>query len=354
MFVRRISAFTRLSAAALVLGATLAGCGNNDDDQASADGTATDKPLSMTIGTQALTVQTYFPQLAEALGYFDDENLDVEVIIGESTAASTQALLGGSMDAYFGGPEPLAANEQGASVRFVAAASEGSLWNLVTTKDIKSVKDLAGKTVAVSAVQSISALTVREALLANGVDPKTVKFLAAGGTGKRFAAIQAGQAAASPLGIPVNYQAVETGKFNDLGNFNDLGTPLFTGVIVSVTDEWAKAHKEEMNRFLRAYQRTVDAMYDPDMTDEITKIISAGIKVDEKYVRRAIEEIYLAGHPTATPKDLQIDVEALQRAADSFVEFGALKKKADASESVDMSYVEAAQDSLREDPPSER
>jgi ABC-type nitrate/sulfonate/bicarbonate transport system substrate-binding protein len=51
------------------------------------------------------------------------------------------------------------------------------------------------------------------------------------------------------------------------------------------------------------------------------------------------------------PKDCKVDPAALQTAADAFVEFGALKKKIDASTAIDNSYLEDAQQSLRSDPP---
>jgi ABC-type nitrate/sulfonate/bicarbonate transport system substrate-binding protein len=221
----------------------------------------------------------------------------------------------------------------------------------VAAKDITDIKQLEGQTIGVSALQSISTVTTRQALAANGVDPKKLKFIIAGGTSKRFAALQANRVKAVPLGIPVNYQATETEGFKDFGNTNDIGAPPVAGAVVTVSKKWADSHKEEMRRFLRAYQRTVDALYDPSKKDQIVKIVSEGVKVDPKYMERAVDDIFLSGKSEMMPKDAHIDPAALKTAADAFLEFGALKKKTDGSEALDMSYLKDAQKSLQDNPP---
>lgn len=333
-------------ATALALATGTAACGGGDS------GGGADGELTLNMGVQSLVIQTYYPQLAEALGYFDDEKLRVNITVGESTANSVQGLIGGSINLYNGGPEGLSANEQGADVRFIAAGSNRSIWNVVAAKDVTDIKQLNGANIGVSALQSISTVTTRQALQAQGVDPNGLKFIVAGGTSKRFSALQAGRVKAVPLGIPVNYQASETAGFKDFGNTNDLGAPPVAGAVLTVSKKWADSHREELRRFLRAYQRTVDALYDPAMKDRIVKIVSDGIKVDQQYVARAIDEIFLKGDGSAMPKDAHLDPVAVQTAADAFLSFGALKKKVDASTAIDHSYLEDAQKSLVDNPPA--
>jgi NitT/TauT family transport system substrate-binding protein len=340
-----------VSVALLLVGTSACGGSSSTESSSSGSSAAADKQLTLNMGVQSLVIQTYYPQLAEALGYFKDENLKVNVTVGESTANSVQGLIGGSIDLYNGGPEGLSANEQGADLRFIAAGSNTSIWNLVAAKGITDIKQLQGAAIGVSALQSISTVTTRQALAANGVDPKSLKFIVAGGSSKRFAALQAGQVKAVPLGIPVNYQASESEGFKDFGNTNDLGAPPLSGAVITVSKKWADGHKEELRRFLRAYQRTIDALYDPAMKDKIADIVATGIKVDKPYVERAIDEIFLSGKSKSMPKDAKVDPAALQTAADAFVEFGALKKKIDASTTIDNSYLEDAQNSLKTDPP---
>ncbi|MGH3745929.1 MAG: ABC transporter substrate-binding protein, partial [Micromonosporaceae bacterium] len=245
------------------------------------------------------------------------------------------------------------ANEQGADLRFVVAAANRSIWNVVAAPGTKSIKDLEGKSIGVSAIQSISTATTRQALAAHGVNVKKLKYIVAGGTSKRFAALEADRIAAAPLGIPVNYQASESSGLVDLGNTNDLGAPVLVAACVTVSDKWATSHEEELKRFLRGYQRAVNALYDPKMTDKIVQIAGKRLQIEPQYVKRAIQELFFDKETAGDlmPKDARIDRAGLVTAMEAFMEYGALKKKVDPSSVVDESYLDAAQKSLKEDPP---
>ncbi|NMH97324.1 ABC transporter substrate-binding protein [Pseudonocardia acidicola] len=344
----RLRRTTAVITGLLIATATLVGCGSGGSANSSGR-------LTMNVGVQSLVLQTYYPQLAKALGYFDDEKLDVNITVGESTANSVQGLLGGSIDAYLGGPEGLTATEQGADLKFVAAAANRSIWNVVASPGVTSFQNLAGKDIGVSALQSISTVTMRQALKANGVDVNRLNYIVTGGTAKRFAALQANRVAAVPLGLPINYQAADSGGFVDLGNTNDIGAPPLVAAVVTVKQSWAQSHKEELRRFLRAYQRVINALYDPAMTQRLVDLTSKGLQVEPRYMERAIKELFLEGPSVgqSMPKDAHIDAAALQTSADAFLEFGGLKQKMDPSGLIDMSYLEDAQRSLATNPPAQ-
>jgi NitT/TauT family transport system substrate-binding protein len=318
------------------------GCG--DDGGSSGGGTQ-----ELTIAVQSKILQTYYPQLAEKLGYLKAEGIKVRVIESQNPSGSIQALAGGSLDMFLGGPEALPAAAKGADMRFVAAGSNRSIWDIVTTKDVSDLKDLEGKEFGVSATTSISTATSKQALKAQGVDPDSLKYVVAGGTGNRYTALESGQIAAAPLGIPVNYQAVDSGKLKDFGvTDSDLGAPPIAAVVLTVSKRWADDNHEVLVSFLRAYQKVIDALYDPKQTDKIVDAASADIKVEPKYMRRAVETLFLEekGDSPVLPRDGHIDVEALQNAADAFTELGVLPSKVDVTKYVDMSYLEEAQKSL--------
>lgn len=332
---------------AIVAAVALTACGSGSEGE--------DGRLSLNIGVQSLVLQTYYPQLADSLGYFDDENLDVTITVGESTANSVQGLLGGSIDAYLGGPEGIVATRQGADLTFVAAGANRSIWNIVARPGTTSLDQLAGQPIGVSAEQSISTVTMRQALEANGVDGESLDYIVAGGTAKRFAALQAGQVAAVPLGVPVNYQAAETEGFADLGNTNEVGAPPIVAAVVTVEGGWAEENRDALTRFLRAYQRVINDLYDPAMTQRLVELTSQGLQVDPAYMERAIRDLFLEGPAVgqSMPADAHIDLAGLQVAADAFREFGSFPDRVDPAPLVDHSYLEAAQRSLTENPPQQ-
>lgn len=340
-WLRRTSA---LIATAVTLVTTLAACGSNETENPNG-------PLTINVGVQSAVLQTNYPQLAQALGYFKDENLQVNLTVGDNTAQAIQGLIGGSINLYIGGPEGLTANEQGADIRFIAAAANRSIFNVVTTSDVTDLRQLNNANIGVSAVQSISTVTTKQALETQGVDTKNLKYIVAGGTAKRFSAVQAGQVKAAPMGIPVNYQAVQEG-LKDFGNTNSLGAPPIITGLVNVNKPWADSHRETLRRFLRAYQRTVDALYDPAMKEQNSKILADVLKIDKPYVDRALDEIFLQGDGSMMPKDSHIDPKALQTAADALLSYGALKQAMDPAKFIDNSYLEDAQKSLAAKPPA--
>lgn len=358
---RRWGSRTALVAA---LALSLAACGGGDTaspQQPDSDNNAeasydTSKPLKMKVGLQALVVQTSYPRLAQALGYFEDENLEVELLTGEVTSNNVQALIGGSLDAYLGGPEALAANAQGGDLIFVVGAANNSIWDVVASPEITELKQLEGKAYGVSSLASISTAAARSGLEAQGVDTSKIKFVAAGGTNKRYAALKAGQVQAATLGIPQNYQAEEDDGFKNFGNTSvDLGGPDINASSLTVSRKWAEANSEALVRFLRAYQRVIDDLYDPAMKDTLTKVIAEQLKVPDKYAARAIDELFLdnGGKDPAVGKDGRTDPTALQNAADAFVEIGALKEKMDPTQYIEESWLEQAQQTLKDFPPKE-
>jgi NitT/TauT family transport system substrate-binding protein len=330
--------------AALAALAVLApGCG---DDGGSSGGGQQD----LTIAVQSKILQTYYPQLADKLGYLKAEGIKIRVIESQNPSASIQALIGGSLDMFLGGPEALPAAAQGADVRFIAAGSNRSIWDIVTTNEVHDLKDLDGKEFGVSATTSISTATAKQALQAQGVDPDSLKYVVAGGTGDRYAALTSGQIQGAPLGIPVNYQATDTGKLKDFGvTDSDLGAPPIAAVVLTVSKSWAEENHDALVGFLRAYQKVIDALYDPKMTDKIVNAAAADIKVDPKYMRRAVETLFTkqSGGNPVLPRDGHIDIQALQNAADAFTSLGVLKSKVDVTKYVDMSYLEEAQKSAK-------
>jgi ABC-type nitrate/sulfonate/bicarbonate transport system substrate-binding protein len=335
----------RPAAIACIVALVLAACGGGDGGS-SGSGASAQKTFDLTVGVQTKILQTYYPQLADKLGYFREEGLNVKVIEGQNPAGSIQALIGGSLDLYLGGPEALPAAARGADIRFIAAGSNRSIWDIVATKDVRRVADLKGKLFGVSAVTSISTAASKQALEAQGVDPDGVKYVVAGGTGNRYTALMSGRIQAAPLGIPVNYQAADSGKLNDLGGTDtDLGAPPIAAVVLTVSKRWADGNKEPLQRFLRAYQRVIDALYDPAMTDKIVAAASADIKVEPKYMRRAIQTLFLDKRTggSVLPRDGHIDMKAMQNSADAFLALEALPSKLDVTRFVDMSYLRAAQ-----------
>lgn len=156
------------------------------------------------VGGQFLT----FP-LAQKLGLLKQEGLDAEIILIRGNAALA-ALSGGDVDYTVGIPQGIRGALAGLPLKIVACFEPSSTLLLLSQAKIKSLSDLAGKTIAVGAVGGaptrIARLLLRQAKV--NAD-KEVKFLSVGAAQARLALLKQGLADAAMVPPPFD---VEGGK----------------------------------------------------------------------------------------------------------------------------------------------
>src|SRR5438046_1114519 len=141
----------------------------------------------------------YLPTvLAKQLGEFDKAGLAVELVDLKGGSDALKAVLGGSADVvsgYFDHCVNLAAKKQELQ-SFVVYDRYPGLVLVVSpahTNEIKSVKDLAGKKVGVSAPGSSTDFFLKYLLKKNGLDPTSASVIGVGLGATAVAAMEQGQ-----------------------------------------------------------------------------------------------------------------------------------------------------------------
>jgi NitT/TauT family transport system substrate-binding protein len=141
----------------------------------------------------------YLPtMLAKALGEYEKAGVNVDVVDFKGGSESLKAVIGGSADVvsgYFDHCVNLAAKGQHLQA-FVVYDRYPGLALVVSPKhasEIKSVKDLAGKKVGVSAPGSSTDFFLKYLLSKNGVDPNSVGVIGVGLGATAVAAMEQGQ-----------------------------------------------------------------------------------------------------------------------------------------------------------------
>src|SRR3984957_5423420 len=141
----------------------------------------------------------YLPTvLAKQLGEYEKAGLDVELVDLKGGSDALKAVLGGSADVvsgYFDHCVNLAAKKQELQ-SFVVYDRYPGLVLVVSpghTNEIKSIKDLAGKKVGVSAPGSSTDFFLKYMLNKNGVDPNSVAVIGVGLGATAVAAMEQGQ-----------------------------------------------------------------------------------------------------------------------------------------------------------------
>src|SRR6185295_2446819 len=158
---------------------------------------------------------------AKERGYFQEEGLDVEVIL-MSAPIGIRALIAGDVDAStVGGP-----------LRMVFISFDKPTHWLYAKPDIRTVKDLKGRKVAIDGLGGTLESLLRSVLEKNGLEGgRDVPFLVVGTPPGRFIALNSGAVDASLFTFPLNFRAEEAG-FRELVNFVKQDIVSLTGSIV--------------------------------------------------------------------------------------------------------------------------
>ncbi|HEY5350410.1 MAG TPA: ABC transporter substrate-binding protein, partial [Candidatus Lustribacter sp.] len=172
--------------------------------------------LTMTVGSEHALV--YFPfDLAQRLGYFDREGLDVELIYTKGGSEAAEALVSGSVD-YAGNAidHAIAAAQRGKNLVMVADFMDQPGVTFVIRPADKgkfaSFKDMKGKTIGVtspgSATHVLGVWMAKQA----GISRDDIKFVGVGGGSTMPAALAAGQVDAAIGNDPFVTQMIREGR----------------------------------------------------------------------------------------------------------------------------------------------
>ena len=150
----------------------------------------------------------YLPTvLAKQLGEYDKAGLAVELVDLKGGSDALRAVLGGSADVvsgYFDHCVNLAAKKQELQSFVVYDRYPGEVLVVspAHTSEIKSIKDLAGKKVGVSAPGSSTDFFLKFLLKKNGIDPAGVAVIGVGLGATAVAAMEQGQIHAAVILYP--------------------------------------------------------------------------------------------------------------------------------------------------------
>jgi NitT/TauT family transport system substrate-binding protein len=247
----------------------------------------------------------YLPTvLAQQLGEYKKNGLDVELINFKGGSQALTAVLGGSADVvsgYFDHCVNLAAKNQ-ALEAFVVYDRYPGLALVVAPKQtaIASIKDLAGKKVGVSAPGSSTDFFLKYLLKKHGLDPASAAVIGVGLGATAVAAMQQGQIDAAVMLDPS--VTVLQGAYKDLKILADTRTQKDTlevfggeypGGALYTTVAWIKSHEKEVQALTNAILNTL-AWIHSHTPEEIMA------KMPEELVGKD-KELYLAALKNTIP-----------------------------------------------------
>lgn len=182
--------------------------------------------LAIAVGGKAAFY--YLPlTIAEQLGYFKAEGLEVEISDFSGGSRALQAVVGGSADVVSGAFEHTI-NLQSKGQRFQAFVLQGRAPQISvgispkTMPDFKTVSDLRGKKIGVSAPGSSTNMVANLILSRAGIKPGDVSFVGVGTSAGALAAFRSGQIDAMSNTDPVMTMLEQKGEIRIIADTRTL------------------------------------------------------------------------------------------------------------------------------------
>src|SRR6266436_6175343 len=215
------------------------------------------KAETVTVGLVGAISSTHWPiYIGLTKGYFAAEDVKLDLVFIQSSAALVQQLTAGSIDLALstGLADPIRAIDKGAPIAIVRIETQAPPYALVAKAGIKSLAELKGKTISLGGPKDITKIYVERMLAPSGVKPGEFDMVFAGATSARASALLSGAVDAAILLPPFNFQATAAG-FNELGRTVDSVKDLpFTGTVVNAT--WAKEHIAILQKLIVAHNKS--------------------------------------------------------------------------------------------------
>jgi NitT/TauT family transport system substrate-binding protein len=254
-------------------------------------------------------------------GLFKQQGLDVQTVDAASGQASLQNLISGSVDIAYSSYTPffVAKSKGAADIKFVADASSAAPKSTeivaMPNSNVKSVKDLAGKKIAITAENTICDILTKSVMRDNGVDFSGVKWVPMPFP-SMAAALQRGDVDAAFMTEPFITQAAKT-----------VGAVPILDTATGPTQNFPTAGYGALGKFVSANPKTV-AAFQRAMQIATTQSADRS-KIEPLMVQFAHIDPDTAALTTLLTFQSTLDPRRLQRVPDLMQEFGTIPQRID-------------------------
>ena len=223
-------------------------------------------------------------EIATRKGFFRDQGLDVLVITMRANIA-VNALLTRGVEYATPSTSMIKAATAGLPVKTVAVLLGRPDYFLTVKREIKSVKELKGKRIAIGSYGAAADLALRAVAKQDGLDPdRDLVRLQMGGASARYTALISGAVDATILSLPFNLQAEKVG-FKDLLWLGErLELPL-SGL--AVRDETIQKNPKQVLAIVKAVFRAM--AFADTHAEETMQTLMNWLRVDQEVAARSYE-----------------------------------------------------------------
>jgi NitT/TauT family transport system substrate-binding protein len=207
---------------------------------------------------------------------FQEQGLDVEIILMRSSAAAA-ALASGDLDYQSGiGPASVSATLSGVDSRALWSSTNHITYWLMAKPEFKSVQNLRRKKIGVSGLGGTSHVALNAALEKNGLGPKDYAAVSVPG-GQLVQSLESGFIDAASLNPPTMFFAQRRGfhRVLDIGAYVEMASGGLTALTKTI-----RARPDEVKRIIRALQLGKRAML--KSRERTIDLITGVLKMDKE------------------------------------------------------------------------
>ena len=217
-------------------------------------------------------------------GYFRSEGLEIQKI-RVAPDVGVRALIAGEIDISLGWEASVRAAISGVPIKLVAVTATRPLHFLISRPEVRSGKDLRGKTLGVDFFSSTTDYLSRVAARFLGVEPdKDVAVVEIGNGTSRLEALKAGDIHLTAIDVAIAVKMEEEG-FKRLVHIGDIIDLPVSGVFV--TNAKLATHKERIKKFIQATLR--GARFIKQNRTDAVRMIQSYLKILPSQAARAYD-----------------------------------------------------------------
>jgi NitT/TauT family transport system substrate-binding protein len=265
-----------------------AGCGDDDGAGDGGGGGTGGTQETQTLKVGVIPIADVAPlYLGMDKGFFEEEGLKLQPQLAEGGAAIVPSVVSGDYQIGFSNTTSLIiAASKNLPVQIISQGVLGGetpkeAWDGVIVpkgSDIKELKDLEGKTVAVNTLNNVSQVVVNTALKEAGADYKKVKYVEVPFPDMN-AALESGRVDAA-FQVEPGYSGGLAAGSKNISNAYEEMAPNYTVATYFASKQYIAENRDVIDRFNRAMKKSLD--YASQHDDEVRAIVGTYTEIPKE------------------------------------------------------------------------
>ena len=237
--------------------------------------------VTIHIPSKSLSIMPYY--LGKDKGFFAAEQIEPQLVMMAPPTAIV-ALVAGELDFSSTTGAATSAIMRGVPIRRMFYVQQDPVHVMLAQPEIKSVQDLVGKAVGVTALTDAVGMSTNVILRAHGIEPGKVTLLAMQVTDNAIKSLTSRKIAATLLAPPY-VEELEAKGYIKLAEARIFAPLSFIGLVSSL--ETVKKNPQKVFGVIAALHRTMNYILNPANRREVVEYVSSYHKIDLPLAEKA-------------------------------------------------------------------